>query len=190
MAASLATPRAPALPAERFFRTSLSLLILTSILTLVSTGKLDAFSSIVGPLAALYKSYRWWHGHPPELSHRAATWFVLVYLVFFPFDALFLSRIFVGNSANPPLFAALLGSVHFLIYVTLVRFYSASSDRDGLFLTMLSFSGILAAAVLTVDTTFLIFFFIFLLFGIAAFVGMELRRGSVGSVSLAPAAQP
>lgn len=190
MAASLATPRAAALPAERFFRTSLSLLILTSILTLVSTGKLDAFSSIVGPLGALYKSYRWWHGRPPELSHRAATWFVLVYLVFFPFDALFFSRIFVGNSANPPLFAALLGSVHFLIYVTLVRFYSASSDRDALFLTMLSFSGILAAAVLTVDTTFLIFFFIFLLFGIAAFVGMELRRGSVGSVSLAPGAQP
>jgi transglutaminase-like putative cysteine protease len=190
MAASLATPRAPALPAERFFRTSLSLLILTSILTLVSTGKLDAFSSIVGPLAALYKSYRWWHGRPPELSHRAATWFVLVYLVFFPFDALFLSRIFVGNSANPPLFAALLGSVHFLIYVTLARFYSAASDRDALFLTMLSFSGILAAAVLTVDTTFLIFFFVFMLFGVAAFVGMELRRGAVGSVSLTPGAQP
>jgi transglutaminase-like putative cysteine protease len=190
MPASLATPRAAALPAERFFRTSLSLLILTSILTLVSTGKLDVFSSIVGPLAALYKSYRWWHGRPPELSPRAATWCVLAYLVFAPFDALFFSRIFVGNSANPPLFAALLGAVHFLIFVTLIRFYSATSDRDARALTMLSFAGILAAAVLTVDTTFLIFFFIFLLFGIAAFVGLELRRGAVGSAPLAPGAQP
>jgi transglutaminase-like putative cysteine protease len=182
MAATLTTPSVPALPGERFFRTSLSLLILTSTLTLVSTGKLDIVTSFAAPLAAFYKGYRRWHGRPAELSHRAATWFVLVYLVFFPLDVLLFSRFFVGNSTNPPLFAALLGAVHFLLFVTLVRFYSASSDRDALFLSMLSFTGILASAVLTVDTTFLIFFFVFLLFGVAAFVGMELRRGAVGAV--------
>jgi hypothetical protein len=190
MAASLATPDTPALPAERFFRTSLSLLILTSTLTLVSTGKLDIFTIVVGPLAALYKGYRWWHGHPAELSPRAATWCVLAYLAFIPLDILFLSRFFVGNSSNPPLYAALLAAVHFLIYVTLVRFYSAVSDRDATFLAMLSFAGILAAAVLTVDTTFLVFFFVFLLFGVATFVGMELRRGAVGAVTPAPNLQP
>jgi transglutaminase-like putative cysteine protease len=189
MAASLATPRVPALPAERFFRTSLSLLILTSVLTLVSTGKLDIFTIIVAPLAALYKGYRWWHGRPAELSSRAATWCVIAYLAFFPMDILFLSRLFVGNSSNPPIFAALLAAVHFLVYVTLVRFYSAVSDRDAIFLTMLSFAGILAAAVLTVDTTFLIFFFIFLLFGVATFAGMELRRGAVGAVTPSPNGQ-
>ncbi len=190
MAASLATPRTPALPAERFFRTSLSLLILTSVLTLVSTGKLDVITIVVAPLAALYKGYRWWHGRPPELSSRAATWCVLGYLAFLPMDVLFLSRFFVGNSSNPPLYAAMLAAVHFLIYVTLVRFYSAVSDRDATFLAMLSFAGILAAAVLTVDTTFLVFFFVFLLFGVATFVGMELRRGAVGAVTPAPNLQP
>ena len=190
MAASLVTPRVPALPAERFFRTSLSLLILTSILTLVSTGKLDVFTIVVAPLAALYKGYRWWHGRPAELSSRAATWLVLVYLAFFPIDIFFLSRFMVGNSSNPPLYAALLAAVHFLLYVTLVRFYSAASDRDATFLAMLSFAGVLAAAVLTVDTTFLVFFFIFLLFGVATFVGMELRRGAVGAVPSALYAQP
>jgi hypothetical protein len=190
MAASLANPRTPALPAERFFRTSLSLLILTSVLTLVSTGKLDIFTLVVGPLAALFKGYRWWHGRPAELSSRAATWCVLAYLAFFPVDILFLSRFFVGNSSNPPLYAALLAAVHFLIFVTLVRFYSAVRDRDATFLAMLSFAGILAAAVLTVDTTFLIFFFVFLLFGVATFVGMELRRGAVGAVTPAPNLQP
>lgn len=190
MAAALTAPSVTALPGERFFRTSLSLMILTSTLTLVSTGKLDIVTSFAVPLAAFYKGYRWWHGRPAELSHRAATWFVLVYVVFFPLDALFFSRVFVGNSSNPPLFAALLGAVHFLLFVTLIRFYSASSDRDALFLAMLSFTGILAAAVLTVDTTFLIFFFVFLLFGIAAFVGMELRRGAVGAVSPVQNAQP
>src|SRR6202158_4288838 len=121
MAASLATPRTPVLPAERFFRTSLSLLILTSVLTLVSTGKLDIFTIVAAPLAALYKGYRWWHGRPAELSSRAATWCVLAYLVFFPMDILFISRLFVGGSSNPPLFAALLAAVHFLVYVTLFR---------------------------------------------------------------------
>jgi transglutaminase-like putative cysteine protease len=183
MAATTATPSVPSLPAERYFRTSLSLLILTSTLTLVSTGKLDIVTSFVAPLAVLYKGFRWWHSRPAELSHRVATWCVLVYLAFFPIDALFLSRFLVGGSSNPPLFAALLGAVHFLLFVTIVRFYSAVTDRDALFLSMLSFSGILAAAVLTVDTTFLVLFFIFLLFGVSTFVGMELRRGAIGAAS-------
>jgi transglutaminase-like putative cysteine protease len=183
MAASIATPSDAALPAERFFRTSLSLLMLTSTVTLVSTGKLDIITSFVVPLAVLFKGIRWWHGRPAELSHRAATWCVLAYLAFFPVDILVLSRFSVGNSSNPPLFAALLGAVHFLIFVSIVRFYSAVTDRDALFLAMLSFAGILAAAVLTVDTTFLVLFFIFLLFGVSTLVGMELRRGAVGAVS-------
>jgi transglutaminase-like putative cysteine protease len=183
MAATIATPSDAALPAERYFRTSLSLLMLTSTVTLVSTGKLDIVTSFAAPLIVLYKGIRWWHGRPSELSHRAATWCVVAYLAFFPVDALFLSRFSVGNSVNPPLFAWLLAAVHFLIFVSIVRFYSAVTDRDALFLSMLSFASILAAAVLTVDTTFLILFFIFLLFGISTFVGMELRRGALGAVS-------
>jgi transglutaminase-like putative cysteine protease len=154
--------------------------------TLSSTGKLDLITSLVAPLAALYKGYRWWHERPAELSPRTATWCVLAYLAFFPADAFFLSRILVDASSNPPLFAVLLSVVHFLIFVTLVRFYSAASDRDALFLSMLSFAAILAAAILTVDTTFLILFFLFLLFGVSTFLGMELRRGAIGAVSPPP----
>jgi len=190
MAASVTSPALPALPAERFFRIAFSLVILTSILTLVGTGKLDLISSLFAPLLALFKALRWWHGRAPELSPRAAMWLVLAYLLFFPMDALFLSRLLVGNSSNPPLFAVLLAAVHFLMYLLLVRFFSARSERDALFLAMLSFAGILAAAVLTVDTTFLLFFFAYLLCGVAAFVSLELRRGAVGTIWLSPAAHP
>ena len=183
MAATATTRPAPALPAEQYFRASLSLLVLTSILTLASTGKLDLLTSLVAPLAALHKGYRWWHGRPAELSSRAATWCLLVYLAFFPVDALFLSRFFVGSSSNPPLFALLLAVVHFLIVAMLVRFYSASTDRDALFLSMLSFAAILAAAILTVDTLFLTLFFLFLLCGISTFIGLELRRGAAGAIT-------
>lgn len=183
MAATVSTGIVPALPAERFFRASLSLLILSAVVTLASTGKLDLITSVVGPLAVLYKGYRWWHGRPAELSHRAATLCLVAYLAFFPADALFISRFFVGGSSNPPLFATLLAVVHFLVFAMLVRFYSASNDRDALFLGMLSFAAILASAILTVDTLFLILFFAFLLFGVSTFIGMELRRGAVGAVS-------
>ena len=183
MAAAVTTGSVPALPAERFFRASLTLLVFTSVVTLASTGKLDAITSFAGPLAVLYKGYRWLHGHPTELSHRAATWCLVAYLAFFPADALFISRFFVGGASNPPLFALLLAVVHFLILAMLVRFYSASNDRDAVFLGMLSFAAILASAILTVDTLFLILFFTFLLFGVSAFIGMELRRGAVGAVS-------
>lgn len=183
MATTAPTGAVSALPAERFFRGSLSLLIFTAIASLGSTGKLDVVTSVLGPLAALYKGYRWWHGKPAELSNRAATGCLLAYLAFFPVDALFLSRFSVGGSSNPPLFAVLLAVVHFLIFAMLVRFYSAASDRDALFLGMLSFAAILASAILTVDTLFLLLFFIFLLFGVATFLGMELRRGAVGAVS-------
>jgi len=189
MGATAATSTVPALPAERFFRTSLSLLVLTSIVTLASTGKLDVVTSLIAPLAALYKGYRWWQGRPAELSPRAATWCVVAYLTFFPVDALLLSRLIVGGSSNPPLFAVLLAVVHFLIFVMLIRLYSAVSDRDSFFLGMLSFAAILAAAILTVDTLFFILFFAFLLFGVSTFVAMELRRGATDTL-LPPAIVP
>jgi TgpA N-terminal domain len=185
MAASATIPNAGVLPAERFFRASLLLLIFTSVGTLSLTGKLDLFTALLAPAAVIYKGVRWWRRKPAELRNSRATFFVIAYLGFFPLDVFLLSRAIVVNSANPPLYAALLGSVHFLVFVMLVRLYSAVTDRDAIFLTMLAFAGILASAVLTVDTTFLFCFFAFLVFGVATFTGMELRRASQGTLAMA-----
>src|ERR1700682_3938904 len=190
MAASASVTRVPALPAERFFRTSLFLLMATAIATLVSTGKLDLITVIVAPSAVLYKGVRWWRRCPAEIPQRFATRLVVAYLLVFPLDVLFFSRSFVSASPNPALYAALLGAVHFLLFVMLVRLYSATSDRDALFLVMLAFAAILASAVLTVDTSFLVLFFVFLLFGVATFVGLEMRRGASGAIAPPVEAQP
>src|ERR1700732_455732 len=178
------------LPAERFFRGSLFFLVLTSVATLISTGKLDLITCLLAPAAMLYKGLRWWHGKPPELSHTTATWLVIAYLGVFPLDVFIFSRFFVASSTNPALLAALLGAVHFLLFVTLARLYSATTDRDALFLAMLAFAAILASCILTIDTSFLMLFFIFLLFGVATFVGMELRRGVRGAIAPPLDAQP
>src|SRR5271170_26140 len=190
MAASASVTSVPTLPAERFFRTSLFLLMATAVATLVSTGKLDLITMIVAPSAVLYKGVRWWRRCPAEIPQRIATRLVVAYLLLFPLDVIFLSRSFVSASSNPALYAALLGAIHFLLFVMLIRLYSATTDRDALFLTMLSFAAILASAVLTIDTTFLGLFFLFLLFGVATFVGLEMRRGSKGAIAPEVDARP
>jgi len=182
MASSVSTPVVE-LPAERFFRASVFLLILTSVVCLVATGKLDLVSSILSVAGLLYKGHRWWNHRPTELSARTATWLVTGYLAFFPIDIFFFSRILTANSPNPGLYAALIAAVHFLLYIMLVRLYSATTDRDSLFLCMLSFAAVLASAVLTVDTTFLVLFFVYLLFAVAAFSSLELRRGAADAIS-------
>ncbi len=182
MASTVSTPVVE-LPAERFFRASVFLLILTSVVCLVATGKLDLVSSVLSIAGLLYKGHRWWNHRPAELSTRTATWLVTGYLAFFPLDIFFFSRILTANSPNPGLYAALMAAVHFLLYIMLVRLYSATTDRDSLFLCMLSFAAVLASAVLTVDTTFLVLFFIYLLFAVAAFSSLELRRGATDAVS-------
>jgi protein-glutamine gamma-glutamyltransferase len=176
--------------AERFFHVSLFLLLLTAILTLVGTGKIDIFTSLAATLALLYRARRWWHGHPPELKASTATTLVVCYVLFFPVDMFFLSRGLAANSPNPPLYAALISSVHFLLFVLLVRLYSARTDRDAHFLIMLAFAALLASAVLTVDTKFLFLFFLFLLFAIATYTGLELRRGAAGASLPSAANQP
>jgi protein-glutamine gamma-glutamyltransferase len=181
MASSTSLPVTAQLPAERFFRVSLFLLLFTAMLTLIGTGKIDVFTSVVAMVALLYRVRRWWYGHEPELKARTATILVLGYLLFFPMDMFFLSRSLAANSPNPPLYAALISSVHFLLFILLVRLYSARTDRDAHFLVMLAFAALLASAVLTVDTAFLFLFFLFMLFAIATYTGLELRRGATGA---------
>ncbi len=180
MATNVATP-AQRLPAEHFFRAALFFLVLTSVLTLVSTGKLDLLTTVVAPLAVLYKGFRWWRGYRPELTQTAATRLVLAYLFLFPIDALFISRNLVSGTVNIGLYAALLAAVHFLLFVTIVRLYSAATDRDAMFLVMLSFAAVLVSAVFTVDTNFFFLFVVFLLFAVSTFLSLEIRRAAMGA---------
>jgi transglutaminase-like putative cysteine protease len=181
MASSIASPGS-LLPADRFYRTALFFLVLSGVLALAATGKLDAISSIAAPLAILYKGIRWWRGHPAELRQRTATRLVLAYVPIVPVDMLFYSHSLAEGTGNPTIYAALLAAVHFLLFVTVLRLYSAVTDRDAVFLAMLAFAAMLAAAVFTIDTYFLAFFLAFLLFGVATFVGLEIRRGAAGAV--------
>ena len=144
MASSIATPTR-SLPADRFYRTALFFLVLTSVMTLVGTGKLDLVTTILAPALVLYKGVRWWRGHPPELKQSLATRLGIAYVFVFPIDLLFVSRMLASDAPNPGLYAGLLAVVHFLLFVTIVRLYSAATDRDASFLSTLAFASVLAS---------------------------------------------
>src|ERR1700728_2356376 len=188
MASAAPTTTAPApvpsLPAvQRYFEISLFLLVATGVLSIVSTGKLDVVSVLGVSLALLYKGVRIQRGRGPEISPSVATWLVLAYFLFFPLDLWVLSRGLAEGAPNPPLYAALLSSIHLILFATLVRLYSARSNRDYAFLAVLAVASMLVSAILTVETSFLIALAIFLVLSVSTFVALEIRRSSVGAVS-------
>jgi protein-glutamine gamma-glutamyltransferase len=182
--ASTARVIAPPLPAvQRYFEVSLFLLVSTGILAVVSTGKLDIFSTAVPVIALGYKAVRIWRGRPPELSVRFATGLVLAYFLFFPFDLWVVSRALSAGAPNPALYSALLAAVHLMLFASLVRLLSARTNRDYAFLAMLAVTCMLASAILTVETSFLVALAIFLVLAVSTFVALEIRRGANDAVS-------
>lgn len=181
---AITPPRTEGLPViQRYFEVSLFLLVATSVLTLVATRKLDLVPEILAPVALAYKAIRLVRGRGPEISPRIATTLVLAYFLFFPLDLWIFSRDLAAGTPNPMLYAGLLASVHVLLFATIVRLYSMRTIRDSVFLALLAFTGMLASAILTVDTLFLAALAVFLVLAVSSFVGLEIRRSSEGAAT-------
>jgi protein-glutamine gamma-glutamyltransferase len=181
---STTSASAPPLPAvQRYFEVSLFLLVSTGILAVVLTGKLDPISLVVPLIALAYKGFRILRSRGPEISARVATWLVLSYFLFFPLDLWIFSRSLSAGAPNPALYAALLAAIHLMLFAALVRLYSARTNRDFAFLAVLAFTSMLASAILTVETSFLIALAIFLALAVSTFVALEIRRSAAGAVS-------
>ncbi len=178
-------PQAPQIlgAVHRFFEVSLFLMLLTAVLTVISTEKLDPATISAALVGLLVKGWRWRRGNPPELTETAAKRLTIAYLLFFPADLFFLSMALADGSQNQALFSALLSVIHLLVFVMLVRLYSARTTRDHLFLAMVAFALVLVSAILTIDTAFLGFLIVFLLLCISTFMGLELRRSAEGAAS-------
>ncbi len=169
---------------RRFFEVSVYLMLTAGFVALVFTAKLDWVSVSAGALVLLYRGLRYLKASPPDLPLGLANRLTILYLLFFPFDLFFFSRALAEGSSNPALFAALMATIHLLIFSMGLRLLSARTQRDYLFLVLLAFGEILAAAVLTVETHFLVIFGFFLLAGIATFLSLEIQRSSEGAVSV------
>ncbi|MGH9501103.1 MAG: transglutaminase TgpA family protein [Terriglobales bacterium] len=154
---------------ERYFEVALYLLVLTGFLTLASTGGLDLPTMVLAGGAILIRGYCLARRQSLLIPERWTTLLTLGYAAFYLADYFVISRAFVSSA------------VHLVLFVLVVRLFSARRDRDRYFLAVIAFLMVLAAAVLTVDSTFLLALVAFLLTAVAAAILMEMRRASASA---------
>ena len=183
MASPAQTIASPLPAVQRYFEISLYLLVSTGCLAVIFTGKLDLFSTVLTPVALAYKGLGIWRDRGPEISARVATGLVLAYFLFFPLDLWVLSRGMAEGAPNPTLYAALLAAIHLMLFATVVRLYSARTNRDYSFLAVLAVTTMLSSAILTVETGFLVSLSAFLVLAVSTFVALEMRHSAGGAVS-------
>jgi transglutaminase-like putative cysteine protease len=158
---------------RRYFDVALYLLIFTGFGTLASTGRLDLPTVLLVTLALLFRGYVLARRRQVLLSERWTNLLTMACVGFYIADDFVISRAFLD------------ATVRLVLFVMLVRLFSAQKDRDHYLLAVLAFLMVLSAAVLTVDSTFLLALAGFVLVGIATFILMEMAHSAQRSPVLA-----
>ena len=151
---------------QRYFEVALYLLVLTGFGTLASTGGLDLLTVVLVGAALLLRGLVLAGRRSLIIPERWTNVLTLGYVVFYLADYFLISGAFLHST------------VHLVLFVMVVRLFSARRDRDNYFLAVISFVMVLAAAILTVDSIFLLAFAGFMLMAVATFILMEMRRAS------------
>lgn len=149
---------------ERYFEVSLYFLVITGFFTLAGTGKLDAISVVGGSAAFLYRGYLLFKRESRQIPEQWSNYATIAYVVFYAIDFYLISRSFVY------------ATVHLLLFTIIVKIFSTQRERDYWYLAGLSFAMVLASALLTVDSLFLLSFCLFMVLATATFISMEMRR--------------
>ncbi len=158
---------------NKYFEFSIYLLVLVGFGTLASTGGLDLPAMLLAGAALAFRGYLLAEGRSIAISERWTTPLSIGYFAFYAADYLLLSRSF------------LTATVHLVLFAVVVRTFSLRRDRDYTMLAVLAFLMVLASAVLTVDSVFLLFFAAFMLMAVATFILMEMRRSGQSARSRA-----
>jgi protein-glutamine gamma-glutamyltransferase len=160
----------PGTAVDRFFAVSLLLMLGTSFVTLASTGKLDRVSVTLVFAALAVRLWGYASGGNLNISPQMVTRMALLYIPFFILDFVFLS------AGETSLESMLNATVHLVLFVTVAKVFSAVTRRDYAYLATLSLLMMLASAVLTINTAFLVFLAVYLLFAIATLISYEIKR--------------
>jgi transglutaminase-like putative cysteine protease len=164
---------------QRYFEISLLLTLATGFITVTMTGKLDAVSIVVVSTALAVKLWSYSREADFSLSPRTVTRISIFYIFFYALDFLIFSP---GPS---PLDRMLSATVHLILFTTVIKIFSARTHRDYGYLATLSFMMMLASAILTVSTTYLVFFTLYVICAISTFISYEIKQG-MESASRAP----
>jgi len=155
---------------HRYFELSLFLLLTVGFLALAATGKLDLISLFIGTTALVVKALRFRSSEQPELSADTVKTLSVLYGLFLLVDLFLLS----GGLPD----GLIPAGTHLVFFTVAMMLFSARSNRVYLWLALLAFLELLIAATLTVDTLYLVFFFLFLVVGISTFISFEIKRSA------------
>jgi len=158
--------RVPHVPesVEAFFQWSLFALVACGFTALAATGQLDVSTIVFSTTALLARGVMMFRGVSWAIPESYSSYLAVLYALIFAADLFLISRDYVA------------ATVHLVLFATAMKLFSVKRERDYLYLAMLAFLEVLAASVLTIDSTFLFAFSAFLLFAVTTFLGMELRR--------------
>ena len=154
---------------HKYFELSLYLLVLMGFGALASTGGLGLPAILLTGIALALRGYLLAERRRIVISERWTAPLTIAYFVFYGVDYFLLSRSF------------LTATVHLVLFAVVVRSFSLRRDRDHTMLAILAFLMVLASAVLTVDSVFLIFFAGFMLTAVATFILMEMQRSGLAA---------
>jgi protein-glutamine gamma-glutamyltransferase len=157
---------------QRYFEISLLSMLATGFLTVVTTGKLDIVSIVVVLTAMGIKFWTKVRGIDYSLAPKTITRISVFYIFFYALDFLIFSS---GPSMIDRMMAA---TVHLVLFTAVIKIFSMRTYRDYAYLAAISFMMMLASAVLTVGTTFLGFFTLYVLFTISTFISYDIKRGT------------
>jgi hypothetical protein len=149
---------------QRYFEVALYLLVVTGFGTLASTGGLGIGMVALVSSALLFRGYLLFQGRTWLIPERWTAFLTLGYVAFYLADYFLIS----GGFLN--------ATVHLVLFVMVVRLFSAQRERDFYFLSVIAFLMVLASALLTVDSAFLLAFAAFMLMAVVCFILMEMRH--------------
>ncbi len=149
---------------ERYFQISFHALILTAFIALAETGRLDIPSIVLFLICFGITANRALKGRPAFLTARAAFLMSLGYIFFFVFDAAIVSRSFIT------------ASIHLVLFLELAKLAQEKQDKDYLHLIILAFLQILAASSLTIDMSFIVTLFLFLVTLVSTLLSYDIYR--------------
>src|SRR5215831_11627236 len=154
---------------DRYFEISLLLMLATSFSTLALTGKLDIPSKLVFSAALVLKLWKRAAGSDFNLPPSTSTRLGILCTLFYAVD------LFILSPGPEPLDRILAATVHLVLLATVIKVFSARTNRDYGYLAALSFLMVLAAAVYTVSMLYLAGLALYILFSVSTFVGYEIK---------------
>lgn len=158
---------------ERVFEISLLGMMASGYFAVAGSGTLDPLTAILTGAGLLWRLLQVLGGLRWTIPARWISWATFGYILLYPVDYLYFSqRDFLR------------ATVHLVFFLAVIKILTASNERDYLYLKVLAFLELLAAAVVSVNLNFFFWLAIFLLFGIATFATSEVRRSAQGERQL------